>query len=267
MKTASLDTSAINWIFNKKFNAIEFNELLKLKGYTPVVGMDTIYELERCFIQYPEKGKNLFYFLNQLNPVYICQRQIIYEQELSKLTQGSSVNALLGYFSEEILRMRIKDNITGISNHNKFIKERQFFWNDCRKKLWTPEGVKRNLKLELNDYLLHCIKQITMNIKIVQDWLKFLTNKTVLIYYAKNFIKNINNFPALRTALYSQFYLNFLLIKNLTTPSEDKFTDSLQVISSSYSTAIISDDKYLIKTLAPAVNPDIQLLEISKIIS
>ena len=80
-------------------------------------------------------------------------------------------------------------------------------------------------------------------------------------------LKSINTLPALRTALNSQFYLNFLIIRNQATPSEDKFTDGLQVIAASYSSVIISNDNYLINTLTPAINPDQPAINISSLVN
>ncbi|STX37486.1 hypothetical protein [Legionella feeleii] len=267
MKTAFIETSAINWLSDHAINAHTCNQIFATYKLTPVIGMDTIYELGRCFTTIPKRGSELFSWLNQLKPIYSCQRAILYSQELDNLLRGSSINALLGYYSEEILAKRIKDFSSGIFEniHEEFIAGRQFFWDDCREKLWNPNKVKQNLGLTFKNYLHHCLKQIETNISILQKWVKELTGKRLSKENTILLLKKLNAYPALRTALYSQFYLNFLIIRNRSIPSEDKFTDSLQVIGASYFSSIVSNDKYLIDTLANTVNPDIQVIKVQAI--
>ncbi|PWY56054.1 hypothetical protein DGG96_08945 [Legionella qingyii] len=258
LRTAFIETSAINWFYKNQFNAVSANKLLASKNLIPVVGMDTIYELARCFTVEYEKAVNLFNFLKQLKPVYSCQRKVLYEQELNNLMQGSSVDPLLGYYTEEILTDRIKHYSMGIfdKTHEEFIIGRQFFWDDCREKLWSPENIKRNKGLTLQAYLTHCFKQIEITPLILQKWIEELTGKILSKDNIATLLKKLNTLPALRTALYSQFYLNFLIIRNQATPREDRFTDSLQVIAASYFSVIISHDNYLLNTLLPSLNPD-----------
>lgn len=96
----------------------------------------------------------------------------------------------------------------------------------------------------------------------MQTWIEELTGRQLSESNAIFFLKKLNEFKALRTALYSQFYLNYLIINSHTIPSEDKFTDSLQIIGASYFSSIISNDKYLLNTLAPALNPNIEIIKI-----
>lgn len=109
MKTVFIETSAINWLYHEKQDADEVNQIFKTKNMIPVVGMDTIYVLSRCFMtNVPEKGIELFKFLTQLQPVYSCQRSMLYLQERDNLLTSSPVTPLLDYYSYEILIERIK---------------------------------------------------------------------------------------------------------------------------------------------------------------
>ncbi|ARG97100.1 hypothetical protein [Legionella micdadei] len=269
MKTAFIETSAINWLYdNSAADAQLTNHLFSSNNFIPVVGMDTIYEMGRCFkTNATDKASALFTFLKQLNPIYYCQRSMLYNQELDNLLHGSSVIASLGHYTAEILAERIKQFSLGIfdSIHEEFISGRQFFWDDCREKLWKPEKNKKSLSLTFDYYLQHCLKQIESNIPILQKWLEELTGKKLPAENAVCLMKRLGSYPALRTSLYSQFYLNYLIIRNQATPSEDKFTDSLQLIGASYSSAIVSHDNYLLNTLANALNPDIQIVKINSL--
>lgn len=225
--------------------------------------MDTIYELGRCFTtNTPDIGAALFGWLTQLNPMYSCQRSMLYYQELDNLLHGYPVEVLLGYYSEEVLTQRIKEFSSGIFDtvHEEFMAGRQFFWNDCREKLWNSDKIKQNRGLTFENYLQHCLNQIENNISILQTWIKELTGKKLSQNHTILLLKKLNSYIALRTSLYSQFYLNYLIIKNHATPSEDKFTDSLQLIGASYCFGIVSNDKYLLDTLAPTLNPDIEII-------
>ncbi|HAT1740213.1 TPA: hypothetical protein I8Y95_003030 [Legionella pneumophila] len=268
MITAFLETSAINWLFNNGFDSQKTSQLFSSNKLIPVVGMDTIYELGRYFTTTtPENASSLFNFLKLLKPIYSCQRAMLYNQELDNLLHGFSVDPLLGYYSEEILIERIEQFSLGIFDnmHEEFIAGRQFFWGDCREKVWSPDKVKQNLNLTFENYLKYCLLQIEDNLSILPKWMETLTGKKLSQDNAMLFLKKLNSFKALRTALYSQFYLNYLIIRNRAIPSEDKFTDSLQIIGASYFSCIVSNDKYLLETLAPNLNPDIQVFKINSL--
>ena len=65
-QTVFIETSAINWFYDSGFDANKTNALFASQNLIPVVGMDTIYELARCFTVKPEKAKGLFCFLKEL---------------------------------------------------------------------------------------------------------------------------------------------------------------------------------------------------------
>ncbi|KTD04388.1 hypothetical protein Lgee_0141 [Legionella geestiana] len=265
MKTAFIETSAINWLYENNIEPGICNQSLAANNLIPVVGMDTIYELGRTFTtSKPDTGAKLFSWLYRLNPMYSCQRERLYANELDSFLHGSPIAGLLEYYSKEVLTQRLKDFSSGIFStiHEEFMAGRQFFWDDCREKLWSPNQVKQNRGLVFSDYLQHCLKEIVSNISILQIWLKELTGIQLPQDQANNLLKKLNSYRALRTSLYSQFYLNYLIIKNHTKPREDRFTDSLQLIGASYCSCIISHDKNLLDTLAPNLNPDIDPIRV-----
>lgn len=138
------------------------------------------------------------------------------------------------------------------------------FLGDSRKHLWTPNSnTKRNLVF--GDYLKHCLKQIRENISILQILVIHLTKKEFSEEHSKKLLEKIDSYPAFRTLLYSQFFMNYQIIRNGTTPKEDKFTDSLQWIGASYCSAIISNDGYLLDTLSKNIHPYIQPISIKSL--
>lgn len=268
-QTAFIDTSAINWFYNFGFDANRINFLLASQNLTPVIGVDTHYELTRCFKVNKEKAINLCFLLKELQPNYSCQRERLYIQEIDNLIEGKPVDPLLGYYSREILTDRLDQYSLGRVNnaHMEFIDARQFFWNDCRVKLWNQEKTRPKKALIFIDYSKYCIQQLRLNLSIFQQWINLLTKKSLSEIDAIKLLDNINNFKALRTALYSHFYLNFLIIKNGNTPKEDKFTDSLQLVSASYFSVIISDDRYMIDTLVPNLNTTQKTIKVSTVMT
>ena len=48
-QNAFIETSAINWLYDAGFDASQVNSLLAAEKLIPIVGMDTVYELARCF--------------------------------------------------------------------------------------------------------------------------------------------------------------------------------------------------------------------------
>lgn len=219
-QTAFIETSAINWFHDAGFDSNKMHALFVSQNLIPIVGMDTIYELARCFTVKPERAKTLFCFLKELKPDYSCQREQLYIQEIDSLLEGKTIDALLGYYTDEALTERIEQYSTGVfsSANAEFITARQFFWDDCRAKLWKPKEIQSKRGLVFTDYLNHCMLHFRSNISIFQQWIKELTKKTQSKKDAIYLFNNIKDFPALRTSLYSQLYLNFLIIKNGVTP-------------------------------------------------
>lgn len=268
MKTAFLETSAINYLHDHVSNAQKTKQLFASNNLIPVVGIDTIYELERCFTsKKPEKAQSLFSFLKELDPVYSCKREELYIQELDKLLSDFPVNALLNDYSKKLLTARIEKLSSGNFNsgHKEFIDGKQLFWKKL-KELWRPDKIKNKLSFSFEEYKRHCLQKIEANILILQEYLINLTGKVLSKEKTMFFLKKLNSFPALRAVIYSQFYLNYLVIINAETPSEDKFTDSLQIIGASYCSNLVSHDNYLLTKLANTLNPDIQPINISSLI-
>src|SRR5437870_1850206 len=97
MKTAFIDTCAIDFCYKEKITAADFNTALSGYDLIPVVGMYTTYELARS-ANNTVTMKNLFNLLNEINPIYYHNREFLYKQELDKLKSGYPVDNLLSHY-------------------------------------------------------------------------------------------------------------------------------------------------------------------------
>ena len=189
---------------------------------------------------------------------------MLYRGEVDKFLFNSALDPLLGYFTKEELIKRMSNYMEGNFDnaHKEFIDARQFFWKDCREKLWQSDNGKIKKELHFKNYVDYCFDFMKRNITIFQEWIYGLIKKELSPNDTSRLLINLNSFPALHTALMAQFFKNYLIAKNGATPSEDKFTDSLQIIGASYSSVIVSDDKYLINTLVNSLNPKIEAIAV-----
>ena len=101
---------------------------------------------------------------------------------------------------------------------------------------------------------------------MVKSYLQHLSEISLTDTVAIKLLCDLNEYPALRTAIYPQLVLNYKTEFNKATPSQDKYTDSVQLIESSYCSAIISHDNYFINILAKNLNPYIQSKSIEELI-
>ena len=75
----------------------------------------------------------------------------------------------------------------------------------------------------------------------------------------------MNDYPALRTLLHQQLYLEFTTEWHGTTPGKNRFSDGIQMIEAAYCDTFITDDNDLLKHGAK-INQYIEMMSIYDII-
>lgn len=99
MATVFFDTSAINFLVDKKISGKEVAQFFKQKNRIPVVGRNTVYECAHTYLtSNVEKADRLITFLEELDPDYTLTRHELYLIEIEKL----HTDALYSYFCSEL---------------------------------------------------------------------------------------------------------------------------------------------------------------------
>jgi rRNA-processing protein FCF1 len=119
MKTAFIDTSAINYCYEKGLNGKEFYRILHGTGHLPLIGIHTTYELSRCFVSASlDKAKGVFNIIKDLSPIFTCRNGQLYEKEINKLINNIHVDPFIDNFLLKEMNKRIED-YSNAANHGK----------------------------------------------------------------------------------------------------------------------------------------------------
>lgn len=83
----------------------------------------------------------------------------------------------------------------------------------------------------------------------------------------KQFLTNLDSYPALRSFIYTHLYLEYLSLMYKSIPTHDRFTDALVMIESSYCSYLLSNDEALVHKHAKAINPHIITITMTDLVS
>ena len=137
-----------------------------------------------------------------------------------------------------------------------FLQEKESNFIKCRL-LWGVESYNSDISKfkGLSEYKDSFLKNYDSAVLI--NFFKRCTNIELPNTHIREFINEINSYPALRTLIYSHLYLNYKF-KNQS-PFKDRITDSIQLIEASYFPVFVSGDERHLK-YANEINPNIQLI-------
>ena len=283
MKTVFMDTNVINRLCDSGFTATEIKEHLKDKDLVLCTGGNLVtFELAATFLEKKNfnRAKKLFCFLKSLDLSFAPHKDYLFEQEVNKLCNCSSVNHLSPQSYEKDVKSKIdeyceiakpedfkQDDVNFIEEKKKNLIEMLKNWDPKRPgfiKVDVPKSMKFNEfvdkyffnKLRFSDQLfvlfsLHFI----FNCKLTP----FSRNEI------EKFREHMHSYPVLRTLMYSHLYLNYFAQIHNKRPSKSMICDHIQLIEASYYTYFVSDDKKLLQ-YAKYINPNINLININEII-
>jgi len=266
MDTVYIETSVINKVLEESITGEGFRTALADFGYRPAVGMHTIYELARTFLDPNQTtlGQQLFTILRDVDASIVPMTNMLLEKEIIKLRTGAAVLPILDTENQVATRYEIEKLAQGFdSNARKFIEPRE---NERR----------TNEPSENEEYLNHVRQKNKDNpnkyriIKTFEDALRYfdpeipefiagLFKGKVSSFEAKELYQRLDSFPLLRSTVRANLYICFIIIRNEQHPSYDRVDDFRQVIDASYGKAFFTNDGQLSRT-ANCINPDITVL-------
>lgn len=276
MKTAFIDTSVISECHRQEITAKALNEILKAKKLTPVVGIYPNFEVAKNILtNNPNRASQLYSFIRDLKPEYSRSRADLYILETNKLRTDEPIDYLLSGQPKTILLNRIDDHCNGkfTYEHKSFVQTRQEALTASRK-AWQPVKSKEIRKKYSNNFnkfvtdFFTLLKSHAEKMEYIRIVILIATEQKIILNDQEiiKLIDNLISYPALRTLLYVHLYLEFLTETNGETPAEDRFTDGLIMIESSYCTVIISNDEAFMRKHAKNINAHIETISLKELI-
>lgn len=277
MKKVGLDTSFFNFCYEKGITAEWLAKVFKKLNYVPHVCIYVTYELARCFqTNNISKGIALFQLMNELNPVFITKRDILYNLECLKLKNGGYVSFVADEWLVKLIKQRIQAYLHGIPDiPGNFFDLRQNSLKDL-KTIWAPKGAKKTLRNRFGGHFQRVIDNFFLLILEGDQYRIDYAKKIILLATEGNIflsseeiatvVSQSSDFPVFNTLIKSHAYLNFLTEMSASVPREDRFTDSLIMIEYAYCDVILSNDKMLVDKHAGHINPEIKLIKAEEFI-
>jgi len=272
LEIAYLETSSINNALSKGKTGFDVSELVANVGFRPAIGIHTVYELARTFLDpdQMERGQALFTLLRDIDASFIPTTGQLIESELVKLRTGSVVMPFLDHDNRIATRYEIECLAQGFVN-------RATSFTEIREK-----ERRKNEVIENRDYLqqLFVLEQIDpkrfKGIKTFEQTLEVFSDELPAIITAvvkrgisrteaKEVSVRLDSFPCIWSLVKANLYLNFIMIRYKIEPSYDRLDDFRQVADAAYCKAFVTNDDQLFKT-ATKINDALRIIRFGDLI-
>lgn len=272
MKIAYFETNVINWLSDQLVCVSDFIDRLTTLGFLPVTGPITIYELARTFLDKngKDRGSNLFSILKDISPSYHPDPGNLMTQEIIRLRTSAEVLPFLDSVNQAATRLEVERLSRGIfdSHAEKYIRVKEE--SDKLKNNQITQSYMNQIK-EVNDPTEYKkLKTFPNLVKYFEshfpEIIRDILNNRVSLLESKELYYRLNEFPVIKSSLYSNLYLTYLSLRYKSKPGHDRFDDHHHVINASYSHAFITGDIDLIKTIK-YINPNLTLIKCSELMN
>lgn len=266
LKKGYIEPTIINRALEYGLSGLRLNEILRKHSLVPAVGIHTIYEMARTFLDEDSEqlGSGLFQILWELDPHYQITPEMLFDQEIIMLRTGAAVLPFLdelnlaatkqhvwrlasGFIDEELRNFISKREAEIRENHPKFALD------------YIEETKRTKLKRFPTFEKFYIEKEDQIPALIYQS-----VKRKVTLPEAHEIYHRINSFPAIRSTVRSNIYLCWICINHQLVPGKDKNDDYRHIIEASYCDIFVTDDEQLSNT-APRINPDLEVLKARQI--
>ena len=272
MKKAFLETNVINHAYRNSVNGLKLCEELQNRKYTPVIGTHVIYELARTFLDPNtiEIGRTLFAIVRDLDPSYSPPPVKLFEQEVLKLRTGSAVLPFLDHLGQASTRAEVQRLAMGNFDENarRFIEKRESEIKSEHPK--NGQAYLAHIQDVSSDKGAQSIKMRTFEDALtyfksqIPDAINQRLQDRITRLEAKELAQRLDFFPAIRSAVRADIYLNYICIVHVNTPGFDKLDDYRHVIEGSYCDVFVTGDNQLYKS-ANKINPNLEVISCNEI--
>lgn len=272
---AYIEASIINRSIDQGKDAISLAESLRVLGYEPVLGLNVIYELAKCFLtdEGTRRGRKLFEFVDDLAPTFHWEPRQLMEQEVERFRHGTTVLPFLDHLNHVSTVMKVRNLRAGILS------------TDMREIIETREAdIAANVRK--NDAFY--IKQVEeLRARYPGKIRRFRTYEDVLTQFtpdlhrfveadvnrpqrlvsadeALRIANRLDEFPTIRSVVRAGMYLRFHCLVYGTGARRSNMGDYRNVVEAAYCAALATADRQLAK-IAPRINPELRVLTFENI--
>lgn len=210
-------------------------------------------------------GTDLFSILQDLDPFYQPEPEMLHDQEIFKLRTGVAVLPVLDQLDLVATKLEVERLALGIFDQNagSFIArlEEDIKENHPRLALDYIAQVEQTAKKpQFEKKRFRTFEQVYLELEPqIPDLIYCFLNGKVSHSEAQELAQRMVSFPAIRSTTMSQIYLSAICIMHGDVPSRDKLDDYRHVIEASYCDVFITNDGQLSRTV-PRINPDLSVL-------
>lgn len=284
LKYISIDTNVLNYCLDNDIATNEVNSLLENNGYMPLLVPYVIYECAKCFVDKDpgkiaeitaiERGKKLFCYIQELKPAYSCRRDHLFKMECDKIKYGNEINFLAGVLLKDEIQRRVDNlcfgNIT--EDLKRFVLEREACLPLQRVNIFKPDNTKKDIckSSDFNNVREKIIDKYKNGdfqfINNLIEFVKIITMPQVTLTMSDivKFANDSESYPALRSAIFRNLYLQYSSNKHGDAPSLDKFSDFSILAESSYCSAILTNETKL-KEHFNQISPNICVMKFDEL--
>lgn len=267
MKQVYLEPNAINRAQDAGVGGADLRANFASKDIMPIVGIHTIYELSRAFLN-PDLvsvGQRNFEIIRDLAPKYAQPANIMLGQELDHFIGGIAIEPLLAHHSLRDTKEEVDQLASGV------LREKgQIFITDREAEIrsnFPPMCAGFIAKI---DWLRTTNPEIFNQLRSFEDVVSHLESDVPLLIEgilqgrarpseAAGITEALDGFPVLRASVRANLYLTFVCIRHKIRPGFDKLDDSRHAIEAAYFDALVTNDAQLTNN-APKIAPGLAVL-------
>ena len=269
-KAGYLEPSAINWLVDNAPEAASAVSSLRAAGYRPVIGLHTIYELARTFLnpKNDARGQTLFAFIRDLDPSLTPGTRKLMIQEIVSYRTGTAVLPFLDHLDQAATRAEVNRLAAVVFDGvaRLFIEARERDIGENYPKV--TQGYIRKV-VELGSANREAVPRFgTFEAAAsffepkVPSIIREIVDRGISASEAAALSGQLARLPAIRSAVRANLYLMWICISKKACPAFDKLDDYRHIIEASYCDAIITQDRQLLRTVRK-INPWLEPLDVT----
>lgn len=266
MESIYIETTAINKALETGINGSQIASALSALELQPKTSILTLQEIAKTYQEKENKdiAQNLCKILKDIKPTFIPEISHLIIWEIQKLWQSSKLPFFKESYQEAIESEVVKlasgmfsdEARNFILNRDKQLREEIPIWS--KKYLKSVKEVKQRNPEEFKK-----LKTFYNFLNYYKDQYSSLVakhlQKNVIQIEADLITSHLDDFPVLRSLVFSDLYMTFILVAHEEMPAKDKTHDLKHIISAAYCNKFLSADEDQIK-LVPHINESLRVL-------
>lgn len=266
------EPNAINRARESGLSGDQIRTALRKDDLSAVVGIHSIYELGRGHLnqKHAHTAQANFTIVHELNPNYSQPVRALHNAEILWYRTGTPVEWLLS--GENLRRARREVHKLATGSFSKRARELIGTRESAIKKDIADDSLVR---VEEARRFLDANRELAKKLRNFADVAAFfrphfpemiaaLLEGVVSRAEAIDLAARLDEFPAIRSAHYSNLDLNFVRIAHLSQPGPDRLDDNRHLIEAAYCGLFVTDDRKL-RQRGHGIHPDLRFVSWSEL--